>query len=196
MNPYIDSALNLIIGIVTLLLIVPLFLTILDHINTQFQNVYCENYINLVNEYEKKIKELSSEIHRRNLEIKKLSDMITSINETNIEKDLLIQNLTTELNKTKLDLEKLKEMLEYYQERKYITEIHNYFYNISNYFSSIENKISQLNFNLNFLFSFSIISSAISITLIILKVKPNISSKNLDHKSDKNESYNENKHDA
>ena len=126
-------------GIIALI-IFSIFLPILVHLASLAQQAGCEKYINEINNLKSELQQLKAQLEEKDSEIIRLYSLLSSLNKSLSEKDRLIANLTTELNKTRKENEILKKKINYYEERKYVTEIHNYFLNISNQLTKIQNQ--------------------------------------------------------
>ena len=161
MNGQID--LEELIKLIILLPVIFVLFSVLFHTVNQFQNIGCEKYINEINNLRSEIRQLKAQLNEKDYEITKLNSLLSPLNKSLDEKDKLIANLTAELNKTKRENEILKKEINYYEEKKYITEIHNYFMNVSNQLTRIENRFLMIEFSIGLL-SFSLLTF-IEITL-------------------------------
>ena len=152
-------------GIIALILFLVLVVPILLVIVSQIQNIGCEKYINEINNLKSEIQQLKAQLEEKDSEIIRLNSLLSSLNKSLSEKDKLIVNLTAELNKTRKENEILKKEINYYEERKYVTEIHNYFLNVSNQLTKIQNRFFMVELSIGLL-SFSLL------TFIEITLKP------------------------
>ena len=150
-----------IIALFTIIII----LLIISAVLPLLQNITCEEYIKEINRLKEENQNLREQLNLKESEIIKLKSLITSMNKSLTQKDETITKLLIELNKTKKENELLKNEITYYEEKRYITEIHNYFINVTNKLTKIENKIIYLQIE------FGIISASI-ITIIEIQFNP------------------------
>lgn len=161
----IEKVLGIIITTMVIMVIIPILNTIPSSIST----ATCDRYIREIEILKNQVKFLENKIANKEDEIKQLIYILSSFNVSLKERDMIIFNLTNQLNIADKKIKNLTEelnrtiaQLNYYKEREYIEEIHNYFYNISNYLAHIENRFFPIEVSMG-LISFTLISVVIKV---------------------------------
>lgn len=159
----IDKIITLVLVALFVVWVVPVAV----HLSQRIQDLGCKEYLDKVNELTKEKQQIEMKLNEKESEILKLQSLLSLLNMSLSEKDKLISNLTLELQGVKRENEILKKEIIYYEEKKYVTEIHNYLFNISSQLTEIKN-----NLYLNFWVGFSVGLISFTIINIVFKLKP------------------------
>lgn len=142
-----------IIGIILIVgVVIPLIFSI--------PNAFGNDKQNEINNLNQQLANANIEISNRDIQIAELNSIINSNNQTISEKDFEIARLNGEITEKELVIDNLTEQLDYYSEKRYLQEITNNYYDIYNSFEKIENQFLPINISLTL---FSLVSLALVI---------------------------------